>query len=120
MKYDFVHSTNAKPFNKFNTSEVWCDTIARDYGNNEAYFKYPIDFSKVFCTRTDMADYPEFGLTDEQGCGNRRKYIELGGEVSPKPFEWAKKQGYTAIFDEEGWCLLRPQFIKIVGWYHEH
>ena len=116
---EFIHSTDAKPFNKFNSAEVWCDTAGRFYGDNEATIEYPLDMSKVFCTRTDMGDYPEFGLTDEQRQRNRTKYIEMGGEVSPGPFEWAREQGYTAIFDEEGWCLLYPELVKIKEWYEE-
>lgn len=115
-KQIFYHATDAKPFGRFRSREIWCDTVPRDYGNNFATIEYTIDIDKVFCTRRDASDYPEFGLTDEQGSYNRDLYIMLGGEVSRKPFKWARRNGYTTIFDEEGWCLLHPKKANITNW----
>lgn len=117
MKATFYHVTNSKPFKKFKTSLVWCDTVPRDYGENEALLEYNIEYGKVFCTHPEAGDYPELNTSNEQGTKNRQLYEALGGEVSKKPFRWARRQGYTAIFDIEGWCLLIPAQVKIVSWY---
>lgn len=111
----FYHCTANKPFTKFKTREVWCDTVPRDYGDNEVKINYNIDFARTWVTNRDVTDYPEFKLSEKQAFSNRRLYLALGGEVSRKPYNYARRQGYTAIFDEEGWCLLYPKQVKIVS-----
>jgi len=105
-------SDSRRPFKKFTTSEVWFDSIPRDYGilDVEVYYKW----KRPFVTREEDAE--EYKLTPEQVRENMEQYRAWGGESNPQSFENIRQLGYDFLVDEEGYCALYPKRIKILRW----
>jgi hypothetical protein len=124
----FYHATpKIKPFVKFNTPEVWCDTLPTGYdsyggregevpeGEEGRQVLIGYKWKKPFVTSVEMVtDYPEFShISINAASANRAKYRSLGGESNSDSFEWMRKQGYDILVDDEGWCILHPERITI-------
>jgi hypothetical protein len=119
----FYHQTTKKSIEKiikngFNTKEVW---LAPDenasYGEyDESTGKqYSIEvyvprLKKPFVMDSIMADYGEYGQTENSINKNLSFYEKLGGEANPKTFDKLRQLGYDSIIEEGGdRAYLYPQ-----------
>ena len=109
----YYHGSDSRiPFKRFTTSEVWFDSVPRNYGATdvEVYYRW----KRPFVTREEDAE--EYGLTPEQARENMEQYHAWGGESNPQSFENIRRLGYDFLVDEEGYAALYPERVKILRW----
>jgi hypothetical protein len=110
----WIHSTDAKNFDKFNTSEVWFEYDALGgYGDREIAIHYEI--KKPFVTSSDEFIHQDFHITAEEARKNKELYHSWGGEANPESFEKMRKLGYETLIDDEGFCALYPNKVTIIA-----
>ena len=119
----FYHQTTKKSIEKitkngFNTTEIW---LAPDENANYGEYDestgkpYSIEvyvprLKKPFVMDSIMADYGEYGQTENSINKNLSFYEKLGGEANPKTFDKLRQLGYDSIIEEGGdRAYLYPQ-----------
>ena len=105
-------SDSQRPFKRFTGTEVWFDSVPRDYGTMDAEVYYR--WKRPFVTREEDAE--EHGLTPEQTKENMDQYRAWGGEANPQSFKNMRTLGYDFLVDEEGYAALYPERVKILRW----
>lgn len=110
----WVHSTDAKRFDKFNTSEIWFETDSMPgYGDRDVVIYYKIN--KPFVTSQDEYIHQDYKVSAAQAKKNKELYEFWGGEVNPESFNKMRTLGYDTLIDDEGYAALHPNKVTILS-----